>query len=381
MLEHSTDDHATDDRFLRRALDLARTGIALTSPNPCVGAVIVAGNSVVGEGSHTYEGKKHAEVLALEQAGNRAHGATLYLNLEPCSHQGRTGPCAEAAIAAGIQRVVCCMEDPNPVVAGRGFANLRSAGIEVEVGKFADEARKLNEAFAIYIRHKRPLVTLKSAMTLDGKIAAPPSSASTADSKGDTRTNWVTGEAARAHVQELRHQSDAILTGIGTILADDPQLTDRTGKPRRRPLLRIILDSRLRLPLNLRIAQTAKDDVLVFWASGDAQQRQQLEQFGVRIEQVPESSGGHLNLAAVLKRLGELEIASLLIEGGSHLNTAALDEGIVDKVMFYIAPQVFGQAAVPFTAALKKPLTLLDTTVYRFGEDFATEGYLRNPYQ
>ena len=272
------------------------------------------------------------------------------------------------------------MQDPNPQVAGQGFAKLRAAGIEVEVGLLEAEAKKLNEPFAKYIRHRTPFVLLKSAMTLDGKIAPPPNAAPHTDSRGATRTNWITGEAARAHVQQLRNEYDAILTGIGTILADDPLLTDRTGQPRRRPLLRVILDSQLRLPLNSRIPQTAKNDVLVFCASADAQHRQQLEQIGIRIEQVPESSGGHLNLTAILKRLGELEITSLIIEGGSHLNTAALDDGIVDKVILYVAPKIFGQAAIPFTAALKEPLTLHHATTHPFGEDCAVEGYLKDPY-
>jgi len=370
-----------DQRFLRRALELARKGVALTSPNPCVGAAIVTpAGETVGEGFHTYDGRKHAEILAIEQAGEQARGTTLYLNLEPCSHQGRTGPCADALIAVGIRRVVCSMQDPNPEVAGQGFAKLRAAGIKVEVGLLEAEAKKLNEAFAKYIRHKTPFVLLKSAMTLDGKIAPPPDSALSANSRGSTRTNWITGDSARAHVQQLRHEYDAILTGIGTILADDPLLTDRTGQPRRRPLLRVILDSQLRLPVNSRIVQSANDDVLVVCSSADAQHRQQLEQRGVRIEQVPESSGGHLNLTAILRRLGALEVTSLIIEGGSHLTTAALDDEIVDKVMLHVAPKMFGQAAVPFTAVLKKPLTLSQTTTHQFGEDFAVEGYLKDPY-
>ena len=370
-----------DEHFLQHALELARHGIALTSPNPCVGAVIVAPDGrITGEGSHTYENKKHAEVLALEHAGNRARGATLYLNLEPCSHQGRTGPCADTVIAAGIRRVVCSMEDPNPQVAGRGFAKLRNAGIEVAVGLLEAEAKKLNEAFAKYIRHKMPFVLLKSAITLDGKIAASPNSAPSTDSRGSTRTRWITGEAARSHVQQLRHENDAILTGIGTILADDPLLTDRTGQPRRRPLLRVILDSHLRLPLESQIARTANSDVLIFCASRDQERRQQLEQLGISIESAPESPGGHLDLTSVLRRLGELEITSAMIEGGVHLNTAAVNDGIVDKVMLYVAPKIFGETAVPFTAALKQPLTLRQTTFHPFAEDFAVEGYLKDPY-
>ncbi|HUJ96417.1 MAG TPA: bifunctional diaminohydroxyphosphoribosylaminopyrimidine deaminase/5-amino-6-(5-phosphoribosylamino)uracil reductase RibD, partial [Terriglobales bacterium] len=243
---------ATDELYLRRALDLARQGIGLTSPNPAVGAVIVDDSGkVLGEGFHTYEGVKHAEILALEQAGQNAGGATLYINLEPCSHQGRTGPCADAIIAAGLRRVVACMKDPNPLVSGKGFERLRNAGIAVASGILEEDARAMNESFAKYIRYKIPLITLKAAMTLDGKIAPPPSESRnpTALGAGGVTGGWITSAPARAHVHQLRHQSDAILVGVGTIIADDSLLTDRTGLPRRRPLLRVIVDSRLRLPL------------------------------------------------------------------------------------------------------------------------------------
>src|SRR5207237_189233 len=240
--------------------------IGLTSPNPCVGAIIVDGTGdIVGTGVHKYDAVKHAEVLALEQAGKKARGATLYTNLEPCSHQGRTGPCADALIAAGIRRVVASMTDPNPQVSLRGFAKLESAGIQVGTGILQEEAKILNEAFAKYIRTATPLVTMKAAMTLDGKIAPPP-----AKSHGPTPVGahgpiggWITSESARAHVQQLRHQHDAIMVGVGTVIADDPLLTDRSGRPRRRPLLRVILDSRLRLPLESQVVKTVKDDVLV----------------------------------------------------------------------------------------------------------------------
>src|SRR5579884_1862086 len=259
-------DLTTDEAFLRQALDLARHGIGLTSPNPCVGAIIVSPDgSVVGSGTYTYDGLKHAEILALEQAGPKARGATLYLNLEPCSHQGRTPPCADAVIAAGIRRVVASMQDPNPLVSGEGFARLRAAGVQVASGILEDEAKRLNESFAHYIRHKLPLVTLKTAMTLDGKIAPPPGESDnpTALGTGGVTGGWITSEIARKHVQELRHENDAIMVGVGTIIADDPLLSDRSGKPRRRPLLRLVVDSYLRLPHNSRIVKTAKDDVLV----------------------------------------------------------------------------------------------------------------------
>src|ERR1700689_1172013 len=230
---------STDKQFLQRALDLARQGIGLASPNPHVGAVIVdARGNIAGTGTYTYAGVKHAEVLALEAAGSKARGGTLYINLEPHAHQGRTPPCTGALIAAGIHRVVASMPDPNPKVSGLGFEKLRAAGIEVEVGLFEAEARRLNEAFARYIRHGAPLVPLKSAMTLDGKIAPPPSPSPDRNDEtaavGEFSGTWITGELARAHAHQLRHENDALLVGIGTVLADNPLLTDRSGRARRR---------------------------------------------------------------------------------------------------------------------------------------------------
>src|SRR5690349_25117993 len=302
-----------DDRYMQKALELARQGIGLASPNPCVGAVLVKDGQIVGFGSHTYEGLKHAEVLALEQAGERARGATLYLNLEPCCHQGRTGPCADALIAAGVRRVVASIPDPNPLVAGQGFARLRAAGIEVELGPGEDEARKLNESFAKYIRHKTPLVTLKAAMTLDGKIAPPPGESSnpTALGAGGVSGGWITSEAARAHVHQLRHQHDAILVGVGTIIADDPLLTDRSGLPRRRPLLRVILDSRLRLPLESRVVKTAKDDVLVLCSLAEEKKKRQLQEHGLCVEQIPVATAdGRPGMDEIVCCLGQMEITS-----------------------------------------------------------------------
>jgi diaminohydroxyphosphoribosylaminopyrimidine deaminase/5-amino-6-(5-phosphoribosylamino)uracil reductase len=373
---------STDELFLRRALDLARQGIGLTSPNPCVGAVIVdAKGTIVGEGSHTYDGLKHAEILALEQAGEKARGATLYVTLEPCSHQGRTGRCADAVIAAGISKVIACMQDPNPQVNGSGFACLRAAGIEVSTGRLEDEAKRLNEAFAKYVRHKIPLITLKAAMTLDGKIAPPPSPSRPSHSQ------WITGEPARAHVQELRHQSDAILVGVGTVITDDPLLNDRSGRPRRRPLLRVVLDSRLRLPVTSRLVQTAQDDVLVLCSFAEEKKKKQLLKHGIRVEQLPKAtSDGHPDLAAIAHFLGEMEITSLMIEGGATVNGAALASGIVDKVFFYYAPRIIGgTTSVPLAAGtgfaqIGDAPRIKCIRLHRFGEDFAVEGYLKDPY-
>jgi diaminohydroxyphosphoribosylaminopyrimidine deaminase / 5-amino-6-(5-phosphoribosylamino)uracil reductase len=391
-----------DEQFMQQALELAGQGVALASPNPCVGAVLVnSKGKVIGRGSHTYEGLKHAEVLALEEAGDRARGATLYVNLEPCSHEGRTGPCADALVAAGVKRVFVAMRDPNLVVSGRGLARLRDAGIEVQEGLGQTEAKKLNESFAKYIRQKTPFVTLKTAMTLDGKIAPPPGEGTTPGSL-TASGGWVTSEEARAHVHELRHANDAIMVGVGTVIADDPLLTDRTGLPRRRPLLRVILDSRLRVPLDSRVVKTARQDVIVFCCFAEENKRRELEAQGVIVEQVPirrpvengtipfpgssPAIDGRPDLERVLASLGEREITSVIIEGGAMVNWAALSAGVVDKIFFYYAPKILaGTGSIPFAldagyrriseAAYVKSLVL-----HRFGEDFAVEGYLRDPY-
>lgn len=385
-----TTSHGIDERFLRQALDLAREGIGLTSPNPNVGAVLVnAYGTVVGSGNHTYAGIKHAEILAIEQAGQQARGSTLYINLEPCSHQGRTSPCSDAMIAAGITRVVACMSDPNPLVSGRGFERLRQAGVAVTVGILEEEARRLNEAFAKYIRQRLPLVTLKAAMTLDGKIAPPPGESRnpTALGSGGSGSGYITSEVARAHVQELRHQHDAILVGVGTVIADDPLLTDRSGRPRGRPLLRVILDSRLRLPLESRVVKTANEDLLVLCSFAEEKKRKQLQERGVWVEQIPQPTlEGHPDLTGVVKHLGEREITGLMIEGGSMVNWAALSSGIVDKIFFYYAPKILGgTGAVPFSAGagfahLGEAAQVKSIRLHRFGEDFAVEGYLKDPY-
>jgi len=370
---------------MSQALDLASTGIALCSPSPRVGALLVDSvGDIVGRGSYRYDAMTHAEVLAIREAGERARGATLYINLEPCSHHGRTPPCADAVIKAGIARVVASIPDPNPLVASKGFEKLRAAGITVEIGLMETEARKLNEAFAKYIRHRTPFVTLKSAMSLDAKIA-PPQQKSVSDR---TPSDWITSEPARRHVQQLRHASDAIITGIGTILADDPALTDRTGLPRRRPLLRVILDSHLRLPLNSQIVKTAKEDVLVLTASSEEKKRQPLEALGIRVETLSQTtSDGRPDLSAAMRRLGELEMISVLIEGGSAVNGAALAAGIVDKLYLYYAPKLLGPDAVPFVdgpppgSHLTDLLHIRGVNLHRFADDFAVEGYFTDPYR
>lgn len=382
--------HFPDEQFLHHALELAREGIGLASPNPYVGAVIAdAHGNIAGTGTYTHAGVKHAEIIALEAAGEKARGGTLSINLEPHAHQGRTPPCTDALIAAGIQRVVASMPDPNPKVSGRGFEQLRAAGVQVEVGALEEDARRLNEAFARYIRSGTPLVTLKAAMTLDGKIAPPPSEV-LASSQGIPAGGWVTSEIARAHVQELRHQNDALVVGAGTILSDNPLLTDRSGRPRRRPLLRVILDSRLRLPLESRLVQSvSKDrnnDVLVFCSVVDEQKKSQLEQLGIRVETLPPGQDARPDLPAILHRLGQLEITSVMIEGGATVNWTALATNVVDKVFLYYAPKILaGTGSIPFAAGagflhMSHAAQVKHVQLHRFGEDFAVEGYLRDPY-
>jgi diaminohydroxyphosphoribosylaminopyrimidine deaminase / 5-amino-6-(5-phosphoribosylamino)uracil reductase len=388
-VQRSSSIRESDEYLLRRALELARESTGLTSPNPRVGAVITdREGQVIGEGSHTFDGIKHAEVLALEQAGNKARGATVYINLEPCSHQGRTAPCADALIAAGVRRVVACMQDPNPLVAGKGFERLRNAGVSVASGILEEEAKVLNEAFAKYIRHHTPLITLKSAMTLDGKIAPPPGELQHLTlGGGGASGGWITSEVARGHVQELRHLNDAIMVGVGTIIADDPLLTDRSGLPRRRPLLRVIVDSRLRLPPESRVVKTAKDDVLVLCSFAEEKRKRELQNQGIKVEQVPVGVGdGRPDMVQIARRLGTMEITSLIVEGGAMINGAALASGIVDKVFLYYAPKILaGTGSVPFAtgpgfAHMSDAAYVKSIKLHRFGEDFAVEGYLRDPY-
>lgn len=379
-----------DQQFLQQALQLAQKSFGLASPNPNVGALLVdASGSVVGQGFYTYEGVKHAEVKAIEQAGERARGATLYINLEPCSHHGRTGPCADAVVEAGIRRVVACMPDPNPRVSGRGFARLRAAGVQVASGVLEEEARPLNDAFAKYIRYRLPLVTLKAAMTLDGKIAPPPEELARIPQlgTGGPTGGWITSEEARAHVQKLRHQHDSILVGVGTVIADNPQLTDRSGLARRRPLLRVVMDSHLRLPLYSRVAQTARDDVLVFCSLAEEKKKQQLQENGIQVEQVASSGvDGRPDLQAICQKLAEREITSVMIEGGALVNWTALASGVADKIFFYYSPKILaGTGSVPFAAGagfrrMSEAARLRWLRLHRFGEDFAVEGYLRDPY-
>ena len=377
------------EQFMRRALDLARRGTALASPNPMVGAVIVnSAGEVVGEGFHAYEAVKHAEVIALDQAEERARGATLYVNLEPCSHTGRTAPCAGAVIKAEIARVFASTDDPNPLVAGQGFAKLQAAGIEVHCGLLQAEARKLNESFAKYILHKMPLVILKAGMTLDGKIAPPYTPPSDGVGLGDAAGGWISSVEARAQVQEMRHSADAIMVGVNTVIADNPLLTDRTGLPRRRPLMRVVSDSKLRLPMDSRLVKTVNNDLVVFCSFAEERKRRELEERGIRVEQVKLGAlDGRPDIASVIGRLGEMEITSLIIEGGALVNWTALAANVVDKVFLFYAPKILaGTGSVPFASGpgfprISEAARVRSITLHRFGEDFAVEGYIKDPYE
>jgi diaminohydroxyphosphoribosylaminopyrimidine deaminase / 5-amino-6-(5-phosphoribosylamino)uracil reductase len=358
-----------DLRFSALALDLAARGIGLVSPNPLVGCVIVsAEGEIVGEGYYTYGGVTHAEVKALEQAGMRAKGGTAYVSLEPHSHHGKTPPCTEALIDAGIKRVVAPIEDPNPLVSGRGFQKLRESGVEVVTGPLADEAAQLNEKFICWHEQKRPFVHLKLAMSLDGRISLR-NSVSTA----------LSGDEARSRVQELRHEYDAILVGANTAVVDDPMLTDRSGKPRRRPLARVILDDRLRLAPNSRLATTTNEaPTIVFTKAIDEPRSAALVFHGV---EVVETESGSRDLAAVLAHLAEREIQSVLVEGGSQVAGAFIDAGLVDKVTFIITPMIIGGVEAPVAIAgrgadsVETALRLRNISTKQLGDDIEITGY------
>lgn len=398
---------ATDQAHMQRALELAKATLGLASPNPQVGCVLAHGNVIVGEGAHRYDGRDHAEVVALKQAGNQARGATAYVTLEPCSHQGRTGPCANALVDAGVARVIAATLDPNPLVAGQGMARIQNAGVLAEDGLLQREARALNDAFARHILTGLPLVTLKSALSVDGRLAPLPIH------RPANAPFWLTGTAAREEVHRFRHANDAILTGIGTVLADDPILSDRSNLQRRRRLLRIVLDTHCRIPLSSRLVESANDDLLVFCAATAPSDRQRaLRQRGVRVEAMPilkpeeqassmpitedlravltvsdlrsgpDDSSNHpilklelnttgtaptatarkpeLDLRSILKRLGELEILSLILESGPGLNAAFLNAGLVDKVVLFFAETELGEGSIPFADPAHSPFTLIE---------------------
>jgi diaminohydroxyphosphoribosylaminopyrimidine deaminase/5-amino-6-(5-phosphoribosylamino)uracil reductase len=366
---------ADDARWMRRALELARESKAWSSPNPAVGCVLVRDGAVVGEGFHDYGCKDHAEVAALKQAGEDAVGATAYVTLEPCCHTGRTGPCTEALIAARVARVVAATGDPNREVNGQGFARLRAAHIEVEWGEGAAEARELNEAFAGFIRTGRPFVTLKAGVSLDGRIAP---------GYGVERKRepyLMTGAESLADVQRMRHAQDVLLTGINTVLSDDPRLTDRTGLARRRPLLRVVLDTELRLPLESKLVREANEDVLVFCAEAPAPRIAALEARGVRVESLRIRVPGRIPMEAVMRRLAEMGMISVMVEAGGQVTASALQEGCVDKLVLYYAPVMLGSGGLPLMEKLEmQRLSVSRVSAAQFGKDVRWTGYLRDPW-
>jgi diaminohydroxyphosphoribosylaminopyrimidine deaminase/5-amino-6-(5-phosphoribosylamino)uracil reductase len=372
LLTHSTE---IDRQMMARALELAAQGVGQVSPGPLVGTVIVdVRGEITGEGFYLYDHIKHAETLALEQAGERARGGTAYVSLEPHAHQGRTPPCTDALIKAGIKRVVAPIEDPNPKVSGRGFAHLRAAGIEVCTGIMADEATRLNEAYIHFMRTGRPFVQLKMAVSLDGKVAT---------SSGDSR--WITGELARAQVHEMRHQADAIMIGGRTARTDDPLLTDRSGKQRRCPLVRVVIEQFLCLSPESQLAQTTGAGPVIIFASEEpeADAAETLKSRGVEV--VMQSPA--LDLSTVLEELGQRSIQSVLVEGGPLLAGLLIEAGLVNKVTFFVAPVIIGGQDAPSAVGgsgaekIADALQLERLDIKQHGRDVEITGYPARPPQ
>lgn len=364
---------------MRRALALAAKGCGRTSPNPLVGAVIAQGNQIVGEGYHQKAGEAHAEIYALNQAGDSARGATLYVTLEPCCHWGRTPPCTQAVIRAGIANVFVAMTDVNPRVAGNGIRELEGAGIRVQVGLCKGEARRLNEIYLKYIQTQLPFVILKSAISLDGKIAT---------TSGESQ--WITSQASRRKGHEIRDGVDAVLVGIGTILSDDPALTTRLPDGGGKDPLRIVLDSQGRTPLTAKIFNPKREGeapaepagvVIAVTDRAPAENIANLRAAGAEVW-VIEAENERVCLAALMRELGRREITSVLIEGGGEVNASALKAGIVDKVMFFIAPKLIGGKNAPGPIGgegirhLSEAFSLRDVEITPINGDFLIEGYL-----
>jgi len=358
-----------DQLHMARALELAARGRGLTSPNPMVGAVVVRDGQVVGEGFHRRAGSEHAEIEALARAGAQARGATLYVALEPCVHQGRTPPCAPVLLESGLSRVVVAVLDPNPKVNGRGVQALREAGVSVTVGVLGEEARALNRVFFTYMLRARPFVTMKAAMTLDGKIAA-----------WDRSSRWISGEESRQVAHRMRAEADAIVVGIGTVLEDDPELTVRTGRDWPKEPYRIIVDSHLRLPLDARLFSAGtRSRILVATTDLASQDRvDALQGREVPVLACP-ARDGRVDLVALTKRLAEMDITTLLLEGGSSLNAAFLEASLVDRVVFFVAPKIVGGARAlgPVGGdgrSLKEAFRVANLSVRSVGDDLLVEG-------
>lgn len=363
-----------DQDYMKIALELAEKGRGYVSPNPMVGAVVVKDGKIIGKGWHQQAGGRHAEVYAIDDAGPLAKDADLYVTLEPCNHHGKTPPCTEKIIASGIRRVVMAMADPNPDVKGGGANRLTQAGITETSGVCETEAQRLNESFVKYVKTKRPFVILKIAATLDGRIATR-----TGNSK------WVTGEASRKYVHELRHSVDAVMVGVNTVKADDPQLTTRLeGKKGKNPR-RIILDTTLSIPEDAKVLRndSAFDTIIITGNSAPSKKRNRLEKMGVQIIDA-ELTDNLVDLDKLMAQLGQMQIESLLIEGGSRVAASAIKSKIVDKIYFFYAPKILGgNDGMPmFSGAgpelMSQSIVVKDTTIRRFDEDVMIEGYIKN---
>jgi diaminohydroxyphosphoribosylaminopyrimidine deaminase / 5-amino-6-(5-phosphoribosylamino)uracil reductase len=360
-----------DDRFMWMALDLARQGRGRTSPNPMVGAVVVQGSEVVGSGYHQAPGSPHAEIIALEKAGEKARGATLYVNLEPCAHHGRTGPCSEAIIRAGITRVVAAMEDPNPLVSGRGFARLAEADIKIKEGILEQKARQLNEVFIKYINTGLPFVSVKVAMSLDGKIGTR-----------SGESHWITGEKARQFVHRLRDHSDVIMVGIETVLKDNPQLTARVEGGGGKDPVRVVVDSSARLPLDARVIESTSParTILAVTDQASPEKRRALQGKGVEVMVLP-SKEGRVDLTVLMKKLAERELTAVLVEGGGTLNYSLLEQSLIDKLFIFVAPLIIGGEESPTAFAgsgivsLSKAWSVEDVELKQFDRDLLLIGY------
>jgi diaminohydroxyphosphoribosylaminopyrimidine deaminase/5-amino-6-(5-phosphoribosylamino)uracil reductase len=362
-----------DQDYMRIALDLAENGRGYTSPNPMVGAVVVKDGTIVGKGWHEALGGPHAEVNALDHAGEKAAGATIYVTLEPCHHHGRTPPCTERILAAGIRRVVMATADPNPKVTGGGAQYLKSQGLDITTGVCEEAALEQNEAFFKFIRTGRPFVFLKCAATLDGRIAAR-----TGDSK------WVTGPAARQYVHELRHWADGILVGVGTVKADNPSLTTRLDEKKGVDPHRIILDTRLSIPEDAKVLQieSASDTFIIFNEADDPEKPMRLAEKGIGLLKAPLTEGA-LDFSAVLEMLGQKSITSLMIEGGSRVLGSALRAAMADKIYFFYAPKILGgDDGIPICSGpgperMADSIPVEHIRVKRFDEDILITGYVR----
>jgi diaminohydroxyphosphoribosylaminopyrimidine deaminase/5-amino-6-(5-phosphoribosylamino)uracil reductase len=361
-----------DEVFIQRTFELALQGRGMVSPNPMVGALVVKDGEVLGQGFHEKAGLEHAEIIALRQAGKRARGATLYINLEPCCHHGKTPPCTEQIIEAGIKKVVAAVIDPNPLVKGKGMAALEKAGIQTRAGVLETKARRLNEVFFKYISTGLPFVILKAGLTLDGKIAA---------ATGQSR--WITGEASRQKVHEIRSWVDAVLIGAGTVKKDDPLLTARGLLKGGKQPLRVVIDYKVEIPLSSQVVVDKTARTLVVLSSyAPSEKVEPLEKTGVETLIVADEEGS-FSLKKLFEILGERKITSVMIEGGAKINGLALSEGVVDKILFFYAPKILGASALSVVGG-EKSLTLEETynitglTLKNLGEDFLLEGYLEN---